>query len=210
MRAIRNLVLQPAVLRGADYLAPYLEQGESIAVAGWCAPSAMFRQGLAVTGPGIAAPLVLQGAGCLGGLAVGIASFFIALMAGTGTGASVAIGFVLGLIVLAVVGALIAPTAIVLSIGGLARSRRLYEEGNWPSFYMGLSDRRFMLLGADSWSKAPRAGEFWSCSLSEARCLEYRDYRYKTFVSLLLRGARRDFVVDWHFRPLALALAGLR
>jgi hypothetical protein len=170
----------------------------------------MFKQGLVVTAPAVTAPMAIRGIGCVAGLFAGGLAFVLVLGFGAGAGAAIAAGVVVFLLVAGAVQTLTFPVTIGLAAWGAARGRELYGTGRWPSYYMGVSDRRLLLLGADSWSKQPKPFEFWSWPLAVVRCTGFRDYRYQTFVTLDIAGSSRDYVVDWHFRPLAMALARLR
>jgi hypothetical protein len=169
----------------------------------------MFKQGVAVTGPPVVAPMIFMALGCITGLIGAVVSFMALLLAGVAPGLAALIAFVVLLVLAVGVASVGSPVAIALSVHGLFRIDQLVRTGRWPSYYMGVSDRRLLLLGADSWSKKPKPDDFWSCGLGEVQCVSYQDVRFKVFVGLRLRGELRDYVIDWHFRPLAEALARL-
>jgi hypothetical protein len=216
IRKLANSIQMPTMSRAGEYLSPRLESGERILAAGWCAPpdyvqeptalvtrirtrdAGWIRAGLLSAALTIAVVMAAVIAAIISRQAAFLAVALIALLVG-------------GLVSLVVT--VFMWLAYAADIGDeaatVARIRTRYRAGGYPSWYVAVTDRRLMMLGADSWSKKPRPDDFWSCPLANVHCIAAAPGPRGTVLEMSINGAQREYAISNEFEPLARALSAV-
>jgi hypothetical protein len=216
IRKLANSIQMPTMSRAAEYLSPRLESGERIVAAGWCAPPDYVQE----TGA-LVARIRSRNAGpiraALVSVALSIAVVVAAVMAAiiTRQAAFLVVALMALLVggVVGLVGMVLLWLAAAVNIGDeaatLRRTRTRYRAGGYESWYVAVTDRRLMMLGADSWSKKPRPDDFWSCPLENVHCIAAAQGPRGTRLDMSINGARREYAISNEFEPLARALSAV-
>jgi hypothetical protein len=148
--------------RGAEFMAPYLEPGERITATDWCAPPDLTNEPALLVARQRArmARVLLTPAGC----GVALLTLAVAVLSGDVLGGlRLALIFALIWIVLAGAVSFVANVFwwiysaqnLVESVDAISQVRTRYAAGGYPSWYVALADRRFLMVGATAGRNSP-------------------------------------------------------